>query len=346
MSNESQQSALLEIKSGTEIVIQNAVHLWANATTSESLRKDDLMRDKRQTATNFFNFVRKHPSAVAPLDVEDWVASLRQRGLKPATVYNRVCMISSFYSWAMRDPEIGKYIQSNPARLARPKAPKAYQTESAKALSDDELEALISVVQQKALAGSVVGKRDYAILLFFMATGMRRSEVICLRGRDIKIAEVIVLTNRVKGGTYIGREISDPLVKDALMDYLTSCRRLHVLRTDAPLWTRHDFAGRSGDALSSHCFVKNMKRYAKQAGIDNFHIHQTRHTFARIIAEDTGSITATQDALDHRNPSTTRVYVQRIAIKRDQHSRRVSSRWHRRDRNNTPNVEDTKPTSS
>jgi integrase/recombinase XerC len=249
-------------------------------------------------------------------------------------------MISSFYNWAMRDPEIGKYIRSNPARLARPKAPKAYQTESTKALSDEELEALISIVQQKALAGSVVGKRDYAILLFFMATGMRRSEVINLRGRDLKIAEEIILTNRVKGGTYIGREISDPLVKEALIDYLTSCHRLNVLRTDAPLWTRHDFAGRSGAALSSHCFVKNMKRYAKQASIDHFHIHQTRHTFARIVAEDTGSIIATQDALDHRNPSTTRVYVQRIAIKRDQHSKRVSSRWHRSDQANTSDVED------
>lgn len=342
MTNESQESALLELKSGPEIAIRNAVNLWAVATTSEGVRKDDLIRNKRQTVINFFIFTKKHPSDVAPMDVEEWIASIRLRGLKPATVYNRACMISSFYSWAMRDSQLGKYIRSNPARLARPKAPKAYQTESAKALSDDELEALISVVRQKALAGNVVGKRDYAILLFFMATGMRRSEVICLRGRDLKITEGIVLTNRVKGGTYIGREISDPLVKEALMDYLTSCRRLHVLRTDAPLWTRHDFAGRSGDPLSSHCFVKNMKRYAKQVGIDNFHIHQTRHTFARIVAEDTGSITATQDALDHRNPSTTRVYVQRIAIKRDQHSRRVSSRWYRGDRINTPNVEDTK----
>jgi integrase len=340
MAQQSEEKALLELKSGHDMAVQNAVRLWANATSIEGRRKEDLIRYKQQTAINFFLFTGKHPSDVVPMDIEGWVMSLSERGLKPATIYNRVCMISSFYSWAMRDPEIGKYIRSNPARLARPKAPKAYQTESAKALSDEELEALISVVQGKALAGSVVGKRDYAILLFFMATGMRRSEVLCLRGRDLKITEGIILTNRVKGGTYIGREISDPLVKDALIDYLTSCHRLSVLRTDAPVWTRHDYAGRPGAALSSHCFVKNMKRYAKQAGIDHFHIHQTRHTFARIVAEDTGSIIATQDALDHRNPSTTRVYVQRIAIKRDQHSRRVSSRWSRSNRTDTPSVED------
>jgi site-specific recombinase XerD len=340
MIHQSQENALLEIKSKIDIAIRNAVYLWASATTSEGIRKEDLIRDKQQTVTNFFLFAGKNPSNVDPMDIEKWVASLRHRGLKPSTVYNRVCMISSFYSWAMRDSELGKYIRSNPARLARPKAPKAYQTENSKALSDEELETLVSVVRQKALAGNVVGKRDYAVLLFFMATGMRRSEIICLRGRDLKVAESIILTNRVKGGIYIGREISDPLVKDALIDYLTTSHRLAVLRTDAPLWTRHDFAGRPGAALSSHCFVKNMKRYAKQAGIDHFHIHQTRHTFARIVAEDTGSITVTQDALDHRNPSTTRVYVQRIAIKRDQHSRRVSSRWHRGDGTTPPDIKD------
>ncbi|MCA1567591.1 MAG: site-specific integrase [Acidobacteria bacterium] len=187
----------------------------------------------------------------------------------------------------------------------------------------------MSIVSQKAISGDIIGKRDYAILLLFMATGMRRAEIISLRGRDLKVDQSLILTSRVKGGNYIGREIADPLVKEALLDYLTTARRLNVFRTDAPVWTRHDYAGRPGAPLSSHCFVKNMKRYARTAGIDRFHLHQTRHTFARIVAEETGSILATQEALDHSNPSTTRVYVQRISIKRDQHSERVSRRWAR-----------------
>lgn len=56
------------------------------------------------------------------------------------------------------------------------------------------------------------------------------------------------------------------------------------------------------------------------------HLHQTRHTYARIVAEETGSMAATQDALDHANLSTTTVYVQRIALKRDLHSAAVARR--------------------
>jgi hypothetical protein len=37
-------------------------------------------------------------------------------------------------------------------------------------------------------------------------------------------------------------------------------RRLHVLREDQPLWTRHDGSGESGAQLSSWSFVENLKR--------------------------------------------------------------------------------------
>ncbi|HKQ03847.1 MAG TPA: site-specific integrase [Blastocatellia bacterium] len=133
----------------------------------------------------------------------------------------------------------------------------------------------------------------------------------------------------MKGGRYIGKVAAELLVREALLDYLTAAKRLHVLKTDAPLWTRHDRGGKPGEALSSHCYVRNLKRYAAEARIERLHLHQTRHTFARIVAEETGSITATQDALDHKNPSTTRGYVQRIAIKRDLHSSRILRRARR-----------------
>ena len=264
------KEALIKAEAERRAAIRNAVELWAGATTYEGVRRDDLVRDKQKAVIAFFDFTNKHPTDVAPMDVRKWLASLEKKGLRPATVYQRACLLSSFYAWVMKYAELGAVIRNNPARLARPKAPKAYQTESAKSLTDDELEALISVVRQKALSGDVVGKRDYAILLLFMASGKRRAEILSLRGRDIKLGNTLILTNRIKGGNYVGYEIADPAVKEALLDYLTVARRLNVFRTDAPLWTRHDYAGRPGAALSSHCFVKNMKRYARIAEIGNF----------------------------------------------------------------------------
>src|ERR687890_65104 len=99
-----------------------------------------------------------------------------------------------------------------------------------------------------------------------------------------------------------------------------------VLGSERPLWTRHDRAGRAGAPLTSHAFVKNLKYYARTAKLKEFHLHQTRHTFARIFAEDSGSMMETQEALDHANIATTRAYVQRIAIKRDKSSSSIKRR--------------------
>ena len=70
----------------------------------------------------------------------------------------------------------------------------------------------------------------------------------------------------------------------------------------------------------------NLKGYAREAGLAHIHLHQTRHTYARIVAEETGSFLEAQEALDHENAATTRVYVQRITVKKDRHGHKVSAR--------------------
>jgi integrase len=310
------------------VALHHAAELWANATTNTvSLRRHDILRDKRKVVTAFFDYVKKTPADVTPLDVKDWQSSLESGGLAATTVYCWLCHLSSFYEWARRDPGVDQHLTSNPVNLARPKAPKAYQTESVKALTDDEFIRLLSVVRRRAGSGDVTGKRDYALLLFYVATGMRRAEVIGLRGREVELREdSMVIRSRVKGGDYLGREVNEARVREALLDYLASSGRAGVLSNDGPLWTRHDRAGRPGAPLTSHAFALNLKRYAKDAGIGEIHLHQTRHTFARMVAEHSGSIVDTQDALGHKNLSTTRVYVQRIAVRKDRHSGHILER--------------------
>lgn len=311
-----------------DLALQNAIHLWAAATTdAESACCQALLRSKRQAVASFFAHVVKHPGEVTALDVQSWRDALEGKGFKPATVYARISRLSSFYNWVMRDPALAPFIKANPADFARPKCPKPYQTESSKALDDVQISALMRIVGGRAAAGHVVGKRDYALLLMFITTGMRRQEIIGLRGSDIELKqEELIIRCRVKGGDYVGRAVNEPLVREALFDYLKSCDRMNALGSDRPLWTRHDWAGRAGAPLSSHSFSKNLKAYAHAAGIEKIHIHQTRHTFARIVSEETGSIVETQDALGHKNIATTRVYIARIAVKRDKHSRRITAR--------------------
>jgi integrase len=156
---------------------------------------------------------------------------------------------------------------------------------------------------------------------------LRRSEVIGLRGKDLEFKEgTLIIKYRRKGGKFTAREVSDPSAHEALADYLRAAGRENVLGSERPLWTRHDRAGKPGAPLSSRSFVENLKGYAKEAGLSHIHLHQTRHTYARIVAEETGSFIEAQEALDHENQATTRVYVQRITVKADRHGRKVAGR--------------------
>jgi len=323
----SAQTALVPVSDQREAALRTAVELWASSSTRKSVRRrDELVAKKRKMVQSFFSKIGKEPGEVTPQDVQEWCEQMRREDGRPpaeATVYVRVSFLSSFYVWAQR--ELG--VRSNPVLLARPRAPKPYQTESSKAWTDAELHRITSVISSQAASGSLVAKRDLALLLMYTSTGLRREEVIGFRGRDIQITEEgLIIGGRVKGGRYRAREVRDEETKAALLDYLTAAKRLHVLKTDAPVWTRHDHPKLAGEPLTSHAFVRNLKLYAREVGIEHVHLHQTRHTFGRIVAEETGSMTATQDALDHANLNTTTVYVQRIAVKRDLHSASVARR--------------------
>lgn len=320
-----------------------AIEAWAESTTDPtSSRRHDLKRDKARAVGSFVTFTNKPINQITALDISIWRDELEKEGKAPATIYALISRLSSFYEWMKATPEIG--VHFNPVDLARPKAPKAYQTESTKSLDDQEVRALVRTVKAKADAGELVGKRDYAMLIFFLLTGLRRAEVCGLRWGDVKINGAMVVTVKVKGGELVNKEVKDPAVKVALFDYLETSGRLESMTPDSPLWIPHDPAQTTpagacrrnpgkpkierqpGARLTSHAFADNLKRYAKAAGIGPIHLHQTRHTYARIVAEESGSMTETQDALGHKNLATTRVYVQRVGLKKDKFSGVVGQR--------------------
>ena len=324
----SEEQSLALVRADLEAALNTAIQFWAESSTrAETFERASKLQDKVQAIKKFFAFTGKHPGEISPEDVRAWRLHLESQGHKPASVYARVSRISAFYKWLIADPRLGEHIRSNPAIQARPRYPQPYQSESVKALTDEEMNRLLETVKVKADSGSIVAKRDYALLLFFFLTGLRRNEVISLRGSDLEQKDGrLIIKYRRKGGKFVGREVEEPSIYDSLVDYLATAGRQNALGTERPLWTRHDRAGKPGAPLSSRSFVENLKVYAREAGIEKIHLHQTRHTYARIVAEETGSFQETQEALDHENAATTKVYVQRITVKADKHGSKVAKR--------------------
>lgn len=346
------------------IALARAAGLWAQTTTNSDLRRAaDVRRDKLRVVREFFAFTNKELPDVTPLDVQDWQLWLesRPKPLKARTIYLYSAHLSSFFEWLRRQPEFKPYFPANPVRAAFPKCPNAYESDGTRSLTDESFARLWAAIELAARREfDTVALRDYAIFQFFAATGARRSEILNLNLSDVELSArsgALIFYSRTKGGTRVGKTITDPEVRRALVKYLEGTNRRGDLGKPEPLWLAHDRAAakriaRAGDALllaptnqpnrreslprpgartdnrlTGHAFAARMKVYARAAGISRFHLHQLRHTFARLIHEKTRSVSQTQEALGHRNMKTTEVYVTRIKIKADEHSQAISDRF-------------------
>ena len=343
------------------IEIENSITDFAESTTPQRLKRvHDIRRDKIFAVKSFFSLVHKQLDQVTVSDINLWhqwmldhgktkkqkqsdgSLTTIQSGLEESTIYTRLSHLSAYFEWLRKLPEFSHFIKVNPVRLAMPKPPKKYNSRKAKSLTDEDFSKLWLYLENLAIdKTNLIAIRDYAIFRLFCATGMRREEVLGLTAGDIKFtSEGLLLHALVKGGDYEWRTITDEEVIAALERYLTLAKRKSTISDQSrALWIRFDRGAKLAQlapkqnphndvepGLSSHSFDKQIKKYAHEAGIGHFHIHQLRHTFARIVAEDSGSLIETQDALGHANLETTRVYVKQIQFKKDKHSRQIRQR--------------------
>jgi integrase len=131
------------------------------------------------------------PAGVTPVHVRAWAHGIGLSGREPssATVGARIACLSSFYRFLIRM----QAASSNPCdALKRPKDVQSV----ARGLGADEVRRLLAVVPD-----TVAVRRDRALLLTFVLTGRRRSEVIGLTAGDLSIeGETAFYSYRGKGG--------------------------------------------------------------------------------------------------------------------------------------------------
>jgi len=219
--------------------IENAIVLWAEASTrAETRDREERLRDKKHIIRSFLKYVGKHPGEVDLADVQAWRKHLESAESQKSgnTVYSYLSRVSSFYEWLRKYPEIKDYIHNNPVSMARPTAPRPYQTEKTKAWTDEEMNAILDQIAAEAERGSIHALRDYSVTLFYLYSGLRRNELFGLRGNDVELQEEgLIVRYKRKGGKYQRREVAHGDVREALLAYLKKSRRLSVLHNNDPL---------------------------------------------------------------------------------------------------------------
>jgi len=253
----------------------------------------------RRDLNSFHEFCSKEMNEVSESDLSDFLAMLKERGLKQSSINRHLSALHAFFSYLQR--ETG---DENPAAaLSAGKLPHRLP----KALTLDEVNRLIAASWNEF---DVMTLRSRALMELLYGTGGRVSEIVGLNLSDISTIEVdgeelSVVKLRGKGS----KERIVPLgtfARKAVEDY---CVRLRpsLLKGGKNVAL---FLNNHGGRLSRVSAWNSVKDAAKKAGISHsISPHVFRHSYATHLLDGGADIRVVQELLGHASVTTTQIYT-------------------------------------
>jgi integrase/recombinase XerC len=145
--------------------------------------------------------------------------------------------------------------------------------------------------------------RDAAVMALLYGSGLRISEALGLRRRDVPLlgaGEVLVVTGKGNKTRMV------PVLQNVLAlieDYVAMCP--HPLPPEGAI-----FVGARGGPLSPRIIQLTMERLRGALGLpDSATPHALRHSFATHLLSRGGDLRAIQELLGHASLSTTQIYT-------------------------------------
>ena len=152
------------------------------------------------------------------------------------------------------------------------------------------------------------GLRDRAMIELLYATGLRVSELVGLNMRDLNLDSGCI-TAHGKGS----KDRVIPMGECAhlwIRQYLQNARNEILSHATNGGDTPVLFVTRRGSGMTRQGFWKNLKQYAKIAGIKKeLSPHKLRHTFATHLIAHGADLLAVQELLGHADISSTQIYT-------------------------------------
>jgi site-specific recombinase XerD len=224
-----------------------------------------------------------------------------QRDVSPNTYNQRIACISSFYSFARKRQMLHV---DNPTEMLERRKVQAYA--GAVPMSKSHVASSLQAIDR----GTLLGKRDYALLTVALGTARRLSEVASLTLGDVAVeGTTVTLTfQRMKGGKSARNVLPNAAGKE-LLDWLTAFYGSEWQQSsDVPVWVSlaHDWS--RGKTLSTRSISEVCE---KRLGTSK--VHALRHTFAHVMEESGAKVSEIQAALGHSSLATTGIYLRALS---------------------------------
>jgi len=238
-------------------------------------------------------------------DINNFLGELYRRGISGSSAARKLAALRSFMRYLRREG----CLKHDPGALIT--APKLQRKIPAH-LDIDEMHELLEAPD----LGTLIGRRDSAILELFYASGLRLSELVGLNLEDINLSSRLV---RVRGKG--GKERMVPFNRSAttairryLQDQRHSASSVSVTGRPTPNGSSFSampvFLNYRGERLSARSVDRLVRRYVIQSSAKiGISPHALRHSFATHLLERGADLRTIQELLGHSRVSTTQRYT-------------------------------------
>lgn len=236
--------------------------------------------------------------ALSPVVMSGFLTD-RSHGLARTGVRDRCGILRVFLRYLHRQRMLARDLSGTV------EAPPVYRLATIpRSITWDEVRRLLETVDRR----TVVGRRDYAMLLLLVTYGLRAREVAALTLDDVDWQHDRLRVPERKAGHSTAYPLS-PLVGQAILEYLKDGRpptaaRQVFFRTLAPF-----------EPITHSAVSCRAAHYLRHAGIvvPRPGSHTLRHTCVQRLVDAGWPLTSIGDYVGHRSPASTEIYS-KVAI--------------------------------
>jgi len=235
----------------------------------------------------------KNPIDVGARTLREYVYHLKDLGLSAASIRRNISAVRSYFRFLLAE---GHVVRDPSERLETPKKWRTLPD----VLGVEEIEKLLAAPS----LDEPMAFRDRAMLELAYGAGLRVSEWISLRVRDVMLQDHLV---RVFGKG--AKERLVPIGRRAIAAIAIYLRELRP-KLEKGEGKGILFLNARGEPMSRMGAWKILRKYVDQVGITKpVSPHTLRHSFATHLLEGGADLRAVQEMLGHVDISTTQIYT-------------------------------------
>lgn len=232
--------------------------------------------------------------------IRSWLNQLYEEGITPRSINRKISSLKAFFKFMLKEQRI----TVNPmSKVTSPKQRKRLPS----FVSEPQMESLLRSAEPNPdnpeTPDNFENRRDDTILETFYAMGMRLSELIQLKYKDIDLYDMHIKV--------LGKGNKERIVpfangyRERLQRYLD--KREELFGTIQP--DDYLFVTLKGKPLYPMLVYRRMHRYLEMASVQQKSPHVLRHTFATHLLNEGADINAIKELLGHANLSATQIYT-------------------------------------